>query len=356
MRIGIFTPTFLPKFSGAEIFHHQLAQRLQELGNEVVVFMPNKQKENLARQQWKLGYQIDGFPGNLGSLIKRWPQLGLRFGAFFLDKLQRKWNLDVWHGLMMLPCGVTLVHWANQRNIPHVIRSAGSDILLSKEGNLGERLNLKMDKLIRDKIPHAQRVIALSESIREEFQKVGVAREKILLIPNAVDTSKFGEVTSKQKQELRKNLGLRAEAFTFLAVGRNHPQKNYPCLLEAAKILSIKSRRDWQILIAGRDVQELERTSIQMGLQGRVIAREFPILAAAGMNPTFPPKELVNAYLAADVFVMASHLEGFSTAMVEAMAAGLPIITTSSPGCRELVSHGKEGWLVNPCDAESLAN
>jgi glycosyltransferase involved in cell wall biosynthesis len=68
-----------------------------------------------------------------------------------------------------------------------------------------------------------------------------------------------------------------------------------------------------------------------------------------------PPDKLVGLYLAADAFVLSSLLEGFSSAIIEAMAAGLPLVVTDVPGIRGVVTDNREGLLVPPRSPADLA-
>ena len=71
--------------------------------------------------------------------------------------------------------------------------------------------------------------------------------------------------------------------------------------------------------------------------------------------PSFPDRSLVSIYKSADLFVMPSIIETFGMVLIEAMAAGLPIITTNAPGCRDVVSNNYNGILVAPKNPEALA-
>ncbi len=67
-----------------------------------------------------------------------------------------------------------------------------------------------------------------------------------------------------------------------------------------------------------------------------------------------PPAEMIDLYRTADAFVMTSVLEGFSSALLEAMAAALPVIVTDAPGCADFVREEDSGWIVPPRDASRL--
>jgi glycosyltransferase involved in cell wall biosynthesis len=356
MKIAILTPSFLPKFSGAEIFHHQLAVRLVEAGDEVTVVVPRKVRRTLEAKGWALPYDLAEVPGNFWSFFKRSEWLGRCYSGWFLRSLQRRFAFDVWHGVMFYPTAMALVPWARKAGVAHVVRSAGDDVIASRDGTIGCRREPTVDRLVGEAVRQAQAVVALSPTIEAEFARLGAAPLAVHLLPNAVDQVRLaGKLTLEERARIREKLGVSSEGLLFLAVGRNHPQKNYPVLLRALAGLAARAGEGtWQLLILGRDGAALEEEASAMGLRGRVVAREIPPVAASGQVPEFPPQELVEAYQAADVFVMPSLLEGFSTALLEAMAAGLPVITTDAPGCGDFVRQGQDALMVPAGELEPL--
>lgn len=355
MKIAIYTPSFLPKRSGAEIFHHNLAVELARHGHSPTVIMPRKTARALVLTGWALPYGLVGIPGNIWSYYKRWPGLAHAWAGWFLGSLQRRHKFDVWHAVMSFPTGVSLVHWARKRGVPHLVRSAGDDVISSGDGTIGMLRTAFVQRLVAGELPRAQAVVSLSSSITSELHRMGVSSDAIHEIPNAVDLERFRmEFSEDRKQALRREMGLDPGKFLFLAVGRNHAQKNYPCLLEAARSLAGQGL-DFQVLILGRDTAELEKEAAAMGLPGRVFGREVRVESPPGTCPQFPPVELIEAFRMADAFVMPSLLEGFSTALLEAMAAGLPVITTDAPGCGDFVRRGQDAIMVPAGDSGQLA-
>lgn len=348
MKIAIFTPSFLPKASGAEIFHHSLASRLAATGHEVTLVVPRKNVRMLRQFGVSLPYGLVPFPANLWSYFKRSIPLTFQFTDFSLSRLQARYRFDLWHGVMTWPTGISLIHWQERRQtIPYLIRCAGDDVLTDAGNQVGVRLNPIADQLIRRYLPRAPRLISLSESISREYQALGVSVDRIDLIPNAVDVSRFRRQIDRSA--VRHSIGLSPEAFLFLSVGRNSPQKDYPTLLAAARDLK-REGLPLQWLIVGRDTEALKISAPELGndLQTREIR-------FTGSNLDFPPESLIDLYLSADAFVMASVMEGFSTALLEAMAAGLPIIATDAPGCREVVRFGQDAFLVPPGNSKEMA-
>lgn len=351
MKIAILAQTFLPKASGAEIFHHNLATRLTARGHSVTVIIPRKTARALAEKNWDLPYAIDTVPGNTWSWFKRSPRMARWWSGRQFSKLQRRHRFDVWHGVMLVPTGIALIPWAVRRRIPHVIRSAGDDMIRGRGGQQGLRANPRIDALARREAPRAAAVVALSQTIFSAFEHHGLHEDRIHLIPNAVDLERFAVTVDRNAE--RTNLGLVADRFTFLAVGRNHPQKNYTSLLKAALRLTKDGHR-FQLLIAGRDAAQLEKTAAEMGIPD--VVRGVEITAETDGPPQFPPDALIRAYRCADAFVMPSLLEGFSSALLEAMAAGLPVLTSDAPGCRDFVRDGKDALIVRPTDVDALAD
>ena len=97
-----------------------------------------------------------------------------------------------------------------------------------------------------------------------------------------------------------------------------------------------------------------QRVSVRRGAQTKQLD-EIGGTDVASEIPRLPATALVALYQAADVFVFPSLIETFGIVIVEAMAAGLPIIVSDAPGCRDVVRHGEDGMMVPARDADALA-
>jgi glycosyltransferase involved in cell wall biosynthesis len=121
----------------------------------------------------------------------------------------------------------------------------------------------------------------------------------------------------------------------------------------ALAVGAVDAQAQDRLVIAGRDAENLR---VQLGdLSERVILCECGAESAAQQVPSMPPDKLVGLYLTADAFVLSSLLEGFSSAIIEAMAAGLPLVVTDVPGIRGVVADNREGLLVPPRSPAALA-
>lgn len=179
--------------------------------------------------------------------------------------------------------------------------------------------------------------IVISQEIALELDAVGASQDKYVFIPNGVDPEKYIPATPLQKSELRKTLNLPANALIALYVGRIIPEKRPEHLLAIWN--NIRRKFPQSILIMVGDGSELDRLrSLQVNgvyFTGQV--------------------ESAEAYMqAADIFVLPSAREGLSNALLEAQAAGLPVVATAIGAAPELIKDGKSGLLVPVDDVISL--
>ena len=344
LRIAMLTPTFLPKCSGAEVFHHNLAVRLVAAGHEVSVIAPRRCIRQLRSQGWRLPYDIVPYPDKCWNWLKRSLRWGFWLNRRALSALQRRHRFDVWHAFVLCPAGVAFADWQHHSRVPGLVRAVGDDVSgLPSRGH-----EPHVSEAIRSRLPLAQAVVALSGEMAAELEGLGVAREKIRVISNAVDAARFAPSRPARKSA-RGELGISDDAFVFLCVARNHPQKDFPTLLAAfCELRETLPGRDVQLVIAGRNARDLPA-------QDGVHLCEFGVEKPACGVPEMPPQKLVDLYRAADAFVLCSLLEGFSSAIAEALAAGLPLVVTDAPGIRGVVTGGRECLMVPVRSPAALA-
>jgi len=349
LRIGILTSTFLPKFSGAEIFHHNLASHLASAGHQPVVMAPRSLVRRLQAREWKLPYQVEGYPANFWSYLKYNQASAFWLNRRALSHRQRRHRFHVWHAVGLHPSGIFFADWQSRSRVPGLLRPVGDDV----RGLPGQGHPQELQALLREKVPLGQATIALSPGMAGDLKAMGVASSRIHEVPNAVDCRRF--LAAVDRPSLRQAAGLPSQAFVFLCVARNHPQKDFPTLFRAFRALIDKSgKRALFLAVAGRGVHDLAASAEAEGLSGKIKFFEFGPAGGVGL-PQTPPAELVDLYRSSDAFVLTSLLEGFSSALLEAMAASLPVVATAAPGILEVISDGING-LLRPCgDEEGLA-
>jgi glycosyltransferase involved in cell wall biosynthesis len=180
--------------------------------------------------------------------------------------------------------------------------------------------------------------LAVSEGVRARLiQTARIPPDKIVTIPNGVEPAAPAE-----SRGLRAELKLPPEARIVATVGRLTEQKGLCYLIEAAAQV-LKHRPDAHFLIVGQGPLEgaLRRQAEQLGVAGNVHflgwRKDAALIAAA-----------------ADLFVLPSLWEGMPIALLEAMAAGVPVVATQVAGSSEIVESEKYGILVPPADAGAL--
>ena len=225
-RIALMISSFLPNMGGMEVGLHNIAIRLSALGFEPVVICPYSCARSVKVKEWSLPYKIEPLPPKIFSLLKFWPYLGLKLFNLYLLHLNKKYKFSFWHVTMAYPTGYAIVNFAQRmnNNINFLIRCAGEDIQKFPDISYGMRLDPKLDQQITATLKKAKNVIAITPEVRHEYELIGIDEEKIIDIPNGVDTKKFAKSVDRKKE--RNRLGVGDDEFLILSVGRNHSKKN----------------------------------------------------------------------------------------------------------------------------------
>jgi len=184
--------------------------------------------------------------------------------------------------------------------------------------------------------------LAVSQGVKDYLVKeIGLAPEKIRVLANGVDIAAID--AARPRAEIRRELGLPANAPIIGLVGRlDHWGKGHKELFAAMARLTARYPVQALIVGGGRREAEIQQAAADLGLAGQV---HF-----LGSRQDVP--ELLHAM---DIFVLPSYSEGLSLALMEAMAAGLPVIATTVGGNPELVTDGETGLLIPSKDADALA-
>lgn len=202
-------------------------------------------------------------------------------------------------------------------------------------GTSGSRLYART--VARGTLARADRVVALTSLEAQHLQRLGVDPRRIVTIPNGIDLKEF------PPRGPRPPVGVGAR---ILFVGRIYPeQKGLETLVRA--MARLPSGLGVRLRMVGEDwggavrVKELARA---LGIADRI---ELP-------GPV-PRDVLRREYARADLFVLPSLFEPFGIVLLEAMAAGLPIIASRVGGIPEVVEEGRNALLVPPGDVDALA-
>jgi len=170
-----------------------------------------------------------------------------------------------------------------------------------------------------------------------------VAPAKLRLLGNGVDLERFNpERAAAYRQATRAALGIHSDDVAVGMVGRLVAEKGIPELVDAASDLGPRTR---VFVVGPHDPDKSDALESEVLGRGRAAGIEF-----LGMR-----RDVEALYGAFDLFVLPSHREGFPRAAMEAAASGLPLVLTDIRGCRQVVEHGVNGFLVPARDSVTLA-
>jgi UDP-glucose:(heptosyl)LPS alpha-1,3-glucosyltransferase len=186
-------------------------------------------------------------------------------------------------------------------------------------------------------------IIAISKRGKEEIIKhYGVPPEKITVIYNAIDTKRFDLKGRKAiRSKVRKTLGIPQEVPVILFVGSGFRRKGLPAAIRALAGLDSEIR----LMVIGKDrIAPYRSLAREKDVDKRVIF-------------VGPVVDVENYYCASDLFVFPTIYEPFGNVCLEAMAAGLPVVTSRICGASEVLHEGKNGFIVNdPTDHVEVAD
>lgn len=183
-----------------------------------------------------------------------------------------------------------------------------------------------------------KKIIAISEMVKKDIvDNYGVNPDDIVVIYNAIDCEKFSRnEKEKFRNEIRQRLNIDRNDFVVLFVGSGFERKGVRYLIESVE----KVAYPLTVLIVGKGNPEKYK---------RYIKNQNIIFTGA-------QREIEKFYAASDLFVFPSMYEPFGLVVLEAMASGLPVITTRLTGASEIIVHGKTGFVVEvPENTEEIA-
>lgn len=221
-------------------------------------------------------------------------------------------------------------------------RSDGVLVMSRRSLNRYQRRNPFLswiEKLLHRRVDLA---VANNATAGEELAKEGIPAGRIKLVQNGVDLRRFA--TLPERRAARKSLYLPEDAFVIAVVANLIPYKGHRVLLDALAVVRHELPTVWRLLCVGRDGgigPGLREDSQRLGLENNVVW--------LGLRHDIP--ELLAA---ADLGVLPSLEEGMPNAVLEYMAATLPVVVTDVGGAREVVEPGVTGVLVPPEDSGAL--
>jgi UDP-glucose:(heptosyl)LPS alpha-1,3-glucosyltransferase len=187
------------------------------------------------------------------------------------------------------------------------------------------------------------RIVAISDMVKEDIvQRYKVPEDRITVVYNGVDIERFHPRNRRYREEIRRRHGI-GEELVILFVSNNFRMKGLSFLIKALAKIRKGDPPPFKLLVLGRDRKEpYIRLAKKIGI--------FEEVVFAGS--TDEPEKY---YGAADLLVHPTFYDACSLTVLEALASGLPVITTASNGASGILCHGEEGWVMGDLkDGEEL--
>ncbi len=332
MRVGLVIEEFDPRRGGVEQWTAQFAAALIARGHEVHV---------VARG---FGASADTIP----IVRHRLDEVRCRVGfARAAEETLRALELDIvhdtgcgWH------CDIFQPHGGSRRV------AARQNILLAPRwlqpikravNSLSPRYRQFEALLKRQYADDGRTVVALSRRVAADLvEQHGVPPERIRLVYNGVDTQRFSpEKRAELRDSLRSRLGISDDTLLLLIVAHNFRLKGVPMLLQAMAAWR-HSRPAHLVVVGGKRPGRYRRAARRLGVDASATF-------VGSVDDTAP------YYAAADVYVHPTYYDPCSLVVLEALAAGLPVLTSRENGVGELLDDGREGFLLeNPGDSQAF--
>ncbi|NJL44368.1 MAG: glycosyltransferase family 4 protein [Nitrosarchaeum sp.] len=188
---------------------------------------------------------------------------------------------------------------------------------------LFRREKLRSDAIVLNALKMADQILVPSSFVRDSIRETGIITKKISLVPFGVDAELFKPLTNKPSKPFR---------VAFCGAINNRKGATY--LLEAWKAMAL----DAELHLYGRVYPEVKK----------ILKSASPSVIVHGHV------DIVNELPKNHIFVLPSLMEGSAKSIYEAMACGLPVITTPNSG--SVVRNGREGFIVPACETQALAS
>ncbi|MEZ0175170.1 MAG: glycosyltransferase [Candidatus Reddybacter sp.] len=248
---------------------------------------------------------------------------------FLLLRLKRSFKFTLIDSHFAWPDGYGATLLGRWLHVPVTITLRGTEVPHSKD-------SLKRTKILLA-LSRAARVFAVAESLKRHVVALGARAEKIQVVGNGVDTERFVE---ENQAEARERFDLPVDAQVLVTVGGLVERKGFHRVIELMPALLEEFPRLYYLVVGGACAEgdwreRLEGQASALGVRDRVL-----------FIGAIAPDELRWPLSAADIFVLSTSNEGWANVFLEAMACGLPVVTSDVGGNPEVVCNDELGTIV----------
>jgi glycosyltransferase involved in cell wall biosynthesis len=346
-RICILTETYYPVVGGGETQAWTLAEGLVANGLAVMVLTRRSDASFKKIEQYE-EVTVYRLPPTGPQHLKKWGLLLTSLPA--LITLRNQYDLVFVSGYRVVGITAVLVSKLlgktcvlkadSQGEMSGTFFASGLARLHLTPSSLPVRAFLAARNWV---LRRADAFVAISEDIAVELASQGIDSEAIHHITNSVDTQKFRPVDRQTKQLLRSRLGLPQENTIITYTGRLVSYKGLPLLMRVWTELR-KKRKNITLLLLGSGGLDIHNCETELEAYVTAHGLQESVTFAGDVRN-------VHEYVqASDIFVFPTENEGFPLALVEAMACGLPAISTPVGAIKDIITHMEDGLIVGAGD------
>ena len=355
MRIVIATAVYYPQTNGVAVFSHNLAVGLARRGLEVLVLCPSQTGRNYVRTidgvktVYLRSVEAKVYPDQIHAVPKKrrlFYKHGFRVSVFpqrEVREVLEEFRPDVVHVQVSDPIGLSVVSYARKHGIPVVTTEHNQPEVLTESLKMPRVLKKGANAILRAYFRNRQSksdfvTMPTQQAITDLLGRGEEFVVPVAAVSNGVDLSAFkpGRVPA----EVYDKYGISAKKLTVLYVGRVDPEKKVGLVVKAFLQAGVPNT---QLVVVGDGVEKskLEASAkkfVNVHFLGRIL-----------------PPDLYDLYKVGDVFATASEIETQGIVLIEAAAAGLPLIAVDKGAVSEVCVDGENGFLCKAGDVEGMA-
>ncbi len=350
-KICFISPEYWPLAGGTGSYVYYLSRELMKNGYDINIVTGGTQARDV---QVNRHLSVNFLKTPKTPLVKSFLFAGNSYRK--LRSIRDQMNPDVTHANLPLvpnfavppntaPAHISTVHstWEGEANAirgePYSRLNANEKFMVS----FTWFLRIFEERMMR----RSKKLIAVSDFTRKELtQYYGISPSKIRVIHNGVDTKKFQPTQDKRK--IKSELGFNPDDPAVVSVGRLYARKGLFTFIESIPAVAKRFPKA-KFIVSGKgqsdEMAKLTAHAERLGVRDKLVFTGY-----------FPDAKLPKLYQAADVFAFSTFYEHHPFAVLEALATGLPVVTTNVGGIPETITDGKNGFMFKPFDAQAFSN